>query len=69
MSEQTQETNKLIYAGLKLGIKAYESAMRLSAAGYEIPELYEFQKRAAQLRTSSRCARYGKSSLRIVGHA
>lgn len=69
MNEQTQETIKLISAGLKLGIKAYESAMRLSAAGYYVPGVDEFHRRAAQLRTSPRRARKGTYSSRIVGHA
>lgn len=50
MTVNAQDTINLISAGLGLGIKAYESAMRLSAAGYEVPGLDEFQRRTMQLR-------------------
>lgn len=50
MSVTTNDTINLISAGLGLGIKAYESAMRLSADGYEVPGLDEFKQRTMQLR-------------------
>ncbi len=50
MTINAQDTINLISAGLGLGIKAYESAVRLSAAGYEVPGLDEFQRRTLQLR-------------------
>lgn len=45
-----QDTVKLIAAGLKLGIKAYENALRLSEAGYAVPNLADFENRICQLR-------------------
>ena len=48
-----QDTVNLIAAGLKLGIKAYENALRLSEAGYAVPNLADFEKRVCQLRCAS----------------
>ncbi|MEZ0576854.1 hypothetical protein [Halodesulfovibrio aestuarii] len=50
MNVNAQDTINLISAGLKLGLKAYESAMRLSAAGYQVPGLEEFERSTKQLR-------------------
>ncbi|MCT4534976.1 hypothetical protein [Halodesulfovibrio sp.] len=44
-----QETINVIAAGLGLGIKAYESARRIQAAGYTVPNLHEFENRIAEL--------------------
>ncbi|MEZ6853000.1 hypothetical protein [Halodesulfovibrio aestuarii] len=50
MKVNAQDTINLISAGLGLGIKAYETAKRLSAAGYEVPGLDEFEHSTMQLR-------------------
>lgn len=50
----TQETINVIAAGLGLGIKAYESARRIQAAGYTVPNLHEFENRIAELYSLSR---------------
>lgn len=44
-----QETINVIAAGLGLGIKAYESARRIEAAGYTVPNLHEFETRIVEL--------------------
>lgn len=44
------DTINLITAGLGIGIKAYESAKRLSAEGYKVPGLDEFERSTMQLR-------------------
>ena len=44
------DTINLITAGLGLGLKAYESAKRLSAEGYQVPGLDEFEQSTMQLR-------------------
>ncbi|SIO25893.1 hypothetical protein [Halodesulfovibrio marinisediminis] len=69
MSVQSQETIKLISAGLKVGIKAYESAMRLSAAGYYVPGFKDFQRQAERINVASGRAGGANSSHRLVGHA
>lgn len=48
-----KDTVNLISAGLKLGIKAYENALRLSEAGHVVPNLAEFESRICQLRCVS----------------
>lgn len=49
-----QETINVIAAGLGLGIKAYESARRIEAAGYTVPNLLEFEKRIVELHSLPR---------------
>ncbi|GAB6178583.1 hypothetical protein JCM16814_34740 [Desulfobaculum senezii] len=43
-------TIALIESGLRLGVQAYETAMRLKAEGYDVPALDEFQRRTDELR-------------------
>lgn len=40
----------LVETGLRLGLQAYETAMRLKAKGYEVPALDEFERRTQELR-------------------
>ena len=40
----------LISSGLKLGFESYQAAKRLSAEGYEVPGLEEFEKGTQELR-------------------
>lgn len=49
-----QDTIDVIAAGLGLGIKAYESARRIEAAGYTVPNLQEFETRIAELHRTPR---------------
>lgn len=46
----TDATIELITAGLRVGLAAYEQACRLSAEGYELPSLEEFEARTQALR-------------------
>jgi hypothetical protein len=66
-----QDTVRLVSAGLGLGIKAYEAALRLSAAGYDVPGLSEFQQHAAQLKFLAELPEGGSngSPLSVVGHS
>lgn len=43
-------TIAVVEAGLRLGLQAYEQAQRLSAEGYEVPGLDEFERGTDQLR-------------------
>ena len=72
-----QETINVIAAGLGLGIKAYESARRIEAAGYTVPNLLEFEKRIVELHRLPRKASLpsgdggspAQLSLDYAGHA
>lgn len=69
-----QETINLITAGLGLGLKAYESARRIEAAGYTVPNLLEFEKRIIELNKVPRKTKLpsgngGSSAPLPVGHA
>ncbi|SIO26163.1 hypothetical protein [Halodesulfovibrio marinisediminis] len=74
---KAQDTIDVIAAGLGLGIKAYESARRIEAAGYTVPNLQEFETRIIELhrlpRTVSQPSGCGGSpaskSVVYVGHA
>ncbi|WP_291329045.1 hypothetical protein [Desulfovibrio sp. UCD-KL4C] len=43
-------TLALVSSGLKLGFEAFQAAKRLSAEGYEVPGLEEFEKGTQELR-------------------
>lgn len=47
---KTQDTINLVSSGLGLAIEAYEAAKRLSAEGYHVPGLDEFERRTIELR-------------------
>lgn len=49
MKVHVQETVDLVSAGLRLGVKAYESALRLESAGHHVPGLDEFVRRMTQV--------------------
>lgn len=50
MSHKAQDTINMASAGLGLAIQAYETAKRLSAEGYHVPGLDEFERRTMELR-------------------
>ncbi|TIH12757.1 hypothetical protein D0S45_17455 [Marinifilum sp. JC120] len=43
-------TMSLIASGLKLGLEAFQTAKRLSAEGYDVPGLEEFEQGTQELR-------------------
>lgn len=69
MSVQSQEAIKLISAGLRVGIKAYESAMRLSAAGYDVPGFKDFERQTAHLSAGAARRKQKNPFYQNIGHA
>ncbi|MFK4765462.1 hypothetical protein ACI3L3_11900 [Desulfobaculum sp. SPO524] len=59
-------TLALIESGLRLGVQAYETAMRLKAEGYDVPALDDFQRRTDELRDLPDLAPKGAHGLRVV---
>ncbi|WP_290922058.1 hypothetical protein [Halodesulfovibrio sp.] len=69
MNVHAEETIKLISVGLRLGMKAYESAVRLTAAGYVVPGFDDFQRQTANISDDVVRRERKKSVHQVVGHA